>query len=335
MKSGEKASQASRQASQASKKPAATDRSRASRRASDRPRVALVVKRTSWDRFQKKPTDRLRRLIEKNDPTAANIRSAHDEHTATVHEVTAALEELGAEVVRIATRAFDAQGFSLVVTVGGDGTLLRASHSVDRVPVLAVNSAPSSSVGFFCGARAAEAKGVVAAALAGTLGSVRLCRMRVRLNGTVLSQRVLNDVLFCHASPAATSRYLLEYGTIVEEQKSSGLWMGPAAGSTAAQRSAGGSVLPLTSERLQLVVREPYTPRGERYRLQHLFVEPGERVLVLAKSHQMRLYLDGPDQLVRVGLGDRIELSLSREPLTLLGIAPERRWDWPIDKDAE
>ena len=37
-----------------------------------------------------------------------------------------------------------------------------------------------------------------------------------------------------------------------------------AAGSTAAQRSAGGHVLPLTSRQLQLVVREPYTPHWRK-----------------------------------------------------------------------
>ena len=78
--------------------------------------------------------------------------------------------------------------------------------------------------------------------------------MRVELNGESLHDRVLNEALFCHASPAATSRYILRVARADgaepdvladEEQKSSGLWVGPAAGSTAAQRSAGGSVLPL------------------------------------------------------------------------------------------
>ncbi|MSP24552.1 MAG: NAD(+) kinase [Myxococcales bacterium] len=301
-------------------------------RSRGRPRVALIVKRSAWDRHQKNPSERLQRLIDRRDPTAKNIRRTHDEHTATVAEVTRELRELDLAVVRIRTRVFDARGFDLVVTVGGDGTLLRASHNVDEVPVLAINSAPSSSVGFFCGAEAGALLGVFADVLAGKVGRVVLSRMQVRLNRTLLSRRVLNDVLFCHASPAATSRYILAYGAIVEEQKSSGLWMGPAAGSTAAQRSAGGRVLPLTSERLQLVVREPYTPRGVRYRLEHLVIEPGERVTVRAKSHEMRLYLDGPDQMVKVGLGDVIELTRSREPLTLLGISAERRWDRPDAK---
>ena len=42
-------------------------------------------------------------------------------------------------------------GARLVVTVGGDGTLLAASHLVGGgVPVVGINSSPRSSVGFFC-----------------------------------------------------------------------------------------------------------------------------------------------------------------------------------------
>src|SRR4029453_1431301 len=141
---------------------------------------------------------------------------------------------------RPAGEPFQAAGLDLVVTVGGDGTLLSASHYVDDVPILAINSAPSHSVGFFCGARSGEAKSAITAAMRGTLRRTVLTRMKVTLNGEVVAGRVLNDTLFCHASPAATSRYILELGETFEQQKSSGMWIGPAAGSTAAQRSAGG-----------------------------------------------------------------------------------------------
>src|SRR5205814_102880 len=97
----------------------------------------------------------------------------------------------------------------------------------------------------------------------------------VRINGDVVTSRVLNDMPFCHQSPAATARYIVEHRGVVEEQKSSGMWIGPAAGSTAAQHSAGGKVLPLTSADLQMVVREPYKPRGKPYKLTHLIVKPG------------------------------------------------------------
>src|SRR6185436_3893799 len=108
-------------------------------------------------------------------------------------------------------------------------------------------------------------------ALEGKLRPSLLSRMRVSLNGKTLHARVLNEALFCHASPAATSRYILGLNrkgkaTGKEDQRSSGIWIGPAAGSTAAQRSSGGKILPLTSKHIQYVVREPYTPAGGHFR---------------------------------------------------------------------
>src|SRR5690606_19832275 len=142
---------------------------------------------------------------------------------------------------------------------------------------------------------------------------------QVRIADRVVSERVLNDALFCHASPAATSRYLLELGDISEEHKSSGFWIGPAAGSTAAQCSAGGRVLPLESTRLQLVVRELYTPTGEHYRLRHALIDAGRELIVRIKIRDATLFLDGPDRLFRVKFGDVIGFRVADVPFVLLG----------------
>src|SRR5205807_7719678 len=137
-------------------------------------------------------------------------------------------------------------------------------------------------------------------ALAGKLPSAVLTRMRVTKNGRTVAKRVLNDALFCHRSPAATSRYIVELGKVVEEHKSSGFWIGPAAGSTAAQRSAGGRVLPLPSPHLQLVVREPYTPEGEKLRLVRSLVAQGKELFVRSKIRDGRLFIDGPHEMAEI-----------------------------------
>jgi NAD+ kinase len=296
---------------------------------SRRRRVALIIKRSAYDLAMEEPDDRLHALLEQGDPTVANVLSSHEAHTATVAEVKAALVEEGVEVVRVKKRRepFDATQFDLVVVVGGDGTMLRASHNVSsETPVLAVNSAPEHSVGFFCGAERGNVTVALAAALRGKLPRVLLTRMRVTVNDQIVHSRVLNDALYCHQSPAATTRYIIELGDVCEEQKSSGMWIGPAAGSTAAQRSAGGKVLPLSSKALQLVVREPYTPDGRPYALSRQLVKPGEKLVVRSKSRRMRMYLDGHETVVRLDLGDVVTFEQSPEALTLLGISSRRKW---------
>jgi len=293
-----------------------------------KPRVAVVVKRTSYRKFILEVHDPLiARLLRRRDPTVGRLKQSHEDHESTTREVEDALDELGAEIVfRGGPRARVPPRVDLVITVGGDGTLLAASHMLgDGIPLLGINSAPGHSVGFFCGATKGTVKKTIERALAGDLSTTELTRMRVELNGKVLHARVLNEALFCHSSPAATSRYILGLRSGQEEQRSSGLWVGPAAGSTAAQRSAGGKVLPLESERIRYVVREPYTPAGGRFRYARGLVEPGEELVLRSKMREAKVFLDGHRIVHSVTMGDVLTMRRSDESLTVLGIARKRR----------
>jgi NAD+ kinase len=296
-------------------------------------KVAVVTKRTTYRKFVVEEHDPLlERLLRRHDPTVTRLRSSHEHHEETVREVDAALEKLGADVVfrggprgRIPTR------LDLVVTIGGDGTLLAASHQIgDGVPLLGINSAPEHSIGFFCGGKKGSVLATLRRAFDDRLARSELTRMRVELNGKCLHARVLNEALFCHSSPAATSRYILRVtrngGSFADEdQRSSGMWIGPAAGSTAAQRSAGGKVLPLGSRRIQYVVREPYRPIGRRIRFPKGLIEEDGRLTLRSKIRDGRVFIDGHRIVHAVTIGDVLVMRRSDEALTVLGLAQKRR----------
>jgi NAD+ kinase len=291
------------------------------------PRVIVVVKRTHYGRHVEEENDpEIMRLIRRGDPSVANWVKSHEEHAATLKLVQRALKDLGARVwvVHGPRVAFDASDAALVVTVGGDGTLLAASHHIGVTPILGVNSSPRSSVGFFCAGRRSNARALLESALAGEAPGVRLARMQVVLNGRVISRRVLNEALFCHETPAAASRYLLKYGARQEQQVSSGFWIGTAAGSTGALRSAGGKLLALSSKSLQLVVREPFVGGGARYRMTSVVVASHRELLVTSKMHDACLFLDGPFKKTSIRLGDRLAFSTSAEPICVLGLTARR-----------
>jgi NAD+ kinase len=230
------------------------------------------------------------------------------------------LDKLGVDATfRYRAMEESTDSFDLVITLGGDGTLLRASHLVGKTPMLAINTAPQDSVGYFCGGTKDTLEETLVAALDRNLPRLELTRMQIQLDGEVVSRRVLNDMLFSHECPAATTRYLIQHGSVEEEHKSSGLWVGPAAGSTAAQRSAGGRVLPPSSTQLQYVVREPYMPNGTRYRLVKGLIEAGDSLRITSKVHGALLYVDGPHMRRNVALGSIITLNKSPEALTVLG----------------
>jgi NAD+ kinase len=296
-------------------------------------KIAVIQKRTTYRKFVVEEHDPLlARLLRRHDPAVMRLRSSHEAHEQTVREVDHALDALGVDVVfRGGPRGRIPSRVDLVVTIGGDGTLLAASHQIgEGVPLLGINSAPEHSIGFFCGGQKGSVLKALRRAIDGTLPRSELTRMRVDLNGKILHARVLNEALFCHASPAATSRYILRItkgqGTFVEaDLRSSGMWIGPAAGSTAAQRSAGGKVLPLGSRRIQYVVREAYRPIGKRVRFSSGLLDEEGKLTLRSKIRDGRVFIDGHRIVHNVTIGDVLVMRRSSEALTVLGLATKRR----------
>jgi NAD+ kinase len=289
------------------------------------PRVLAIYKKSTWEVYRRGGRRaHIERLAEEGDPDMVRVLEAHRDHKATLEEARDALQRLGAKATfRHRWSDGDVKGYDLVVTLGGDGTLLWASHVVgSEIPLVAINSAPATSVGYFCAGTKGHLEPILEAALAGQLEATRLTRMQVDMDGDTVSTRVLNDILFSHVCPAVASRYVIGHRDLQEEQRSSGIWVGPAAGSTAAQRSAGGVVLPLASNQLQFVVREPYYGRGEPYRLEKGIVEPGESLLIRSHMRDARMYIDGAHRTCDVDFGAEVRLTRSSEPLTLLGLPP-------------
>ncbi|MDD9933597.1 MAG: NAD(+)/NADH kinase [Myxococcales bacterium] len=285
-----------------------------------RPRVLVIYKKSAYQIYVRERSHaRVAALLEAEDPAVARLMAAHREHEATIEVTRAALKALRVKAVfRRRSDPSSKEVFDLVVTLGGDGTLLAASHMVGpNAGVLAINSAPEDSVGYFCAATREDLADVLAEALAGKLQETRLTRMRIAIDDQVVSSRVLNDVLFSHKTPAATTRYAIELDGVSEVHKSSGVWIATAAGSTAAIRSAGGKQQPITSKRLQYLVRECYAPSDAQ--LLRGFIAPGERLAIQSHIRAGCAYLDGPHMIHPIDIGSTMTMERSDEPLSLLG----------------
>lgn len=264
---------------------------------------------------------------------ASRVADAAREQELTLASLLEALARLGVTPLTFSVDATDAKArraiasARLVITVGGDGTLLATSHWVTGAVLLGVNSAPRSSVGYLSLARRAGLARLLARIASGDLLPQQVSRLEVVLNeGTHgrLLPPALNDVLIAHEQPAATSRYGLRLGRKLEEHRSSGLWVATATGSTAGIRSAGGSAMPLTARRLQFRARELYQVRGRDATLGSGFVEAGQELVVESAMESGWLYLDGARMAIRFPFGARAIFRVAREPLLLF--ADPARW---------
>jgi NAD+ kinase len=249
-----------------------------------------------------------------------------------VTPLTLSVDALGAIGASGASGAGDAKtrralaGARLVISVGGDGTLLAASHWVTGAALLGVNSAPQTSVGYTTIARRANIARTLARIASGVLLPQPVARLEIELEGEVLPP-ALNDVLLAHEQPAATSRYRLHLSGArrrAESHRSSGLWIATAVGSTAGIRSAGGQPMPLADRRLQFRARELYRAQGRAVHLESGFVEPGRSLVVESAMEAGWLFVDGSRIAVRFPFGARATFRTARQPLRLF--ADPARW---------
>ena len=270
------------------------------------------------------------RLARTAERLAGQVRGALREHERTLATVEETLARYGVSPLQVSVDALDARArraiaaASLVISVGGDGTLLSASHWVTGAALLGVNSAPRSSVGHLALARRSNFPRIMAHIARGALAPFPVARLATRLDGRPLPP-ALNDVLVADARPAATSRYTLHLGRRAAEHRSSGLWVATAAGSTAGIRSAGGRPMPLTSRRLQFRARELYRPPGRPVALASGFVPPDQELVVESAMSTGRLFLDGARLAKRFPFGARAVFRVAERPL-LLFADPDR---WP------
>jgi len=281
----------------------------------------LVVYKRSFLETHRGDAALLRRLapVER-----ARLRRADRENRAALRGVVRVLHAAGARTtVAYRGRLASSPRFDLIVTVGGDGTFFMAAHRALGTPIVAVNSHPRGSLGLFAAADRSTFPAALRAALAGRLPAARLNRMTVEINGELRPDFALNDVLIAHRSPASLSRIELSVdGGAPEVQRSSGLWVSTAAGSTAAIRAAGGRKMPVASRRLQHLTREPYDWPA-RLRLRRGFARRGVEVRIL--MNEASLWIDGARTRVDLDLGDRIRIATGAVPAVVLGFDARRR----------
>ncbi len=293
-----------------------------------KPRVLVVYKKDAYQQYLQEQQDpRLLRLLRRAHPDVLDMQRAHAVHEEAIEGIVHALRRLSLDF-DLAYRAdlHVTKRYDLVVSVGGDGTFLQAARSVQHTPLLGVNSDPSRSEAVFCAATRRTFARLCRAALEGRLPQLWLYRLQLVLNGKRLPQRALNDVLVVHDDPATMSRYRLRIGAIEELQKSSGLWVSTAAGSSSAVLATGGVRLAWSAKKFQYRPRELYRGRLSRARLTGSILSPRSSVRVTWLMRRGSAFIDGPHVKIPLRFADELEIRLSlTNPLRVLGLRPAAR----------
>lgn len=247
------------------------------------------------------------------------LENSHQNNLSCIKHVEQVLQELNLDYQFFSRSDLKASDIkkTLVISIGGDGTLLDASHYCIDSPILGVNSDPENSVGLLCGANQKNFKSILTGIMANKIKPMSIARLNVKISGKIKEQLALNDVLFCHQNPAAMTRFKLEFKGRIESHRSSGIWVSSAAGSTGGIYSAGAKPINLDEKKAIFRLREPYWCDKTKALLHSGNIAQEETLKITSEMSDGKLFLDGPHKASKIGIGQSIEISLSKNPLWL------------------
>lgn len=203
---------------------------------------------------------------------------------------------------------------SLVVTLGGDGTFVKAANLIEDGYIIGINFNPGESEGALTNLNFFELHRLKEV-LEGNFEVVQRHRIKVILNGKLLEELALNEVYVGAYSQFHSSRYKIRYNGSEEEHRSSGIIISTGTGSPAWFYSAGGEVFSPDEEKISFVIREPYF--GKRVFIPKILkgdLKRGEKLVVESKRDFGGLIAIN-ETTYDFNNGDVVELEISEKPL--------------------
>lgn len=255
------------------------------------------------------------------DKAAAHARDLADWLTAEGHTIRMPPED--AEVSGLDGHAVPAESFAsgldLVVTLGGDGSILRAVELLGDapVPILGVDH---GQLGYLTEVEPGEAQNAVARALAGDreIHERMLVEITIHSGGETQVHRALNEAVVERSADANTIRLAVDVDDeFFTTYAADGLIVATPTGSTAYAFSARGPIIDPSHSALLLTPVSPHM----------LF----DRSLVLAPSTRLRMTVDGHRpatvsvdgrRVALVGDGDSIECTAAAHTARLISFGP-------------
>lgn len=213
-------------------------------------------------------------------------------------------------------------GTDLIVTLGGDGTLLRTAHFAAPlgIPILGINL---GKLGFLCDMGPDNVLDQLPLYLDGQAEIEERLMLQMthqRQRKSMTSGHALNDVVLGHASIASLVRVHASInGNLLTTFAADGVIVATPSGSTAYSFAAGGPIVHPADQHLLLTPISPHKPRFGS------FVAPANAVITLELETALPavMSIDGADEMM-VQSGDVIEVRESPYKTRLLRRDSER-----------
>lgn len=242
---------------------------------------------------------------------------AAEDHINLIKKVRCDLKKyntLTINVKNIEKKDFD--NVDIVLTIGGDGTFIRASHLINNItPILGINSDPSQSEGALL-IRYEELEKILADNLNGKTKFNYRNRIQTIRNG-ILLELALNEIYLGTEKQFMTSRYVINYRNNSEEHRSSGVLVSTSSGSHSWYKSAGGKPFE-NDKKLKFLVREPYFGKIYNPKILNGEILLGEKIVFYSRRYDGGIIAVDSYKVYPFNIGDTVEIKMSDIPLRVV-----------------
>ncbi len=288
-------------------------------------RVLLSTKKTALEYYKEK-SDFLDEVLPSED--LKDVREGHEVHYASLNLIRKVLEERSIDSCRSYmpySEFEDFRGKDLIITVGGDGTVLNsAQYITDDTPVLTVKS-DSRSVGKLCEVDASQFEYALDKILA---DDFRLERW-TRAEGLFKERHMfaLNEIYVGVRHSTSMARYEVSLGDKRESQMSGGIVVSTGTGSTAwyANIPDSDGAFSHSAVELRFIVRE-YNRSGG-YKILKGVIKPEQSIVVDSKMNvDGCISFDGDfsKRMLDFNRGDSIKIGVAKIPVSVVRLNSDR-----------
>ena len=290
------------------------------------PRVVFAVRETDFELLLARHATRqqARFFLETRGQDLNGLETEHQRFNDVLHGVRAQVPSEWRQAL-VRRGEFDRFLFApddLVVAVGQDGLVANVAKYLDGQPVLGINPAPDRFDGVLLPVRAERLGSVLQAVAAQDCEIERRTMAEAQLD-TGETLLALNELFIGHRSHQS-ARYLIDTGSLREQQSSSGLIVATGTGATGWARSimeATASPLELSPEEeaLGFFVREPFPSISTGTTVRSGKLSGGTLALNSRMNDGGVIFADGIEQdFLAFEWGRQLQVGVSRRKLCLV-----------------
>jgi NAD kinase len=213
----------------------------------------------------------------------------------------------------------------LVISIGGDATVLRPAGYLIDTPIIGINAQIQTSRGFLTSLNANNVN-ILEEILEGNYQTIQRQRAEVNRNGKSVDELVLNEIYFGTKQLGSSMRYSISFRGKQEEQRSSGLIVVTGTGSTGRYSS-------MAQDPLSFVKRDvsfPYDSRILKFMVDDLnrdygdpsiifgIIKEGEDIRLESRMNSNGYIASDGNRVYDFNQGDVFRVRLSDRPLNVI-----------------